>query len=441
MLISFSVKNFRSIKDEQVLDFTAGSSKTKSQNTIRVDDRLNLLKSIVIYGANASGKTNLIRAFFAFRQFVLNSTDLKKGDLIPDKYYDPFLLNKNSQNEPTVFKVEFIGTDSKKYVYETRYNRERVLYENLRVYETAQDSNLFLRENGQESVRLFPKFQEKTVDESVLANHLFLTKIGNSPNEQIGNIYLYFKNIEIWNTANSMNIRVLFSRVQELFSVPGNDRFRRLLSKLINISDTKINSILIGQPIINIEIKDTESLPEGLTPELVKEKLTKDLKYQTFGVHSLYDDGQEAGTVNFEFIKRESTGTLAVFSIGGLLIHSLLKKTPSLIMLDEFDNSIHPELCRFLIELFHNPIVNKNNSQILFATHETQLLDKDIFRKDQIWLAEKNKCGETDFYSVTDFKTEENLREGTPFDKWYKLGKLGGIPHIKKTEFFAEYEP
>jgi AAA15 family ATPase/GTPase len=442
MIISFSVSNFRSIRDEQTLEFTANSSNSKTDNLIHIDDKdIRLLKSIVIYGANAAGKTNLIRAFYAFRKFVLNSTDLKKGDPIPEAYYDPFLLDEKSGNLPTTFKVAFIGVDSKKYVYETKYKRDHVEFEKLVVYDSTQPSTLFLRENAQESVKVFEKFVDQKVDVSILANQLFLTKVGNSPNEQIGKIYLYFKDIEIWNAANTTRVRgELFRKILDKFSKSESDAFQRRLIKLINLSDTRIDSLVLGQGPTDIDIPAIEGISDAVSTDL-KAKVLETLKYQLFGVHKIFDNSDNhTSAANFEFFRRESNGTQGIFAIGGLILSSLLKPNPGIILFDEFDNSLHPELCRFLIELFHNPIVNRNNSQIAFATHETQLLDKDLFRKDQIWFAEKDKYGRSEFFSVADFGSDGNLREGISFDKWYKLGKFGGIPHIKKTEFFAEYE-
>lgn len=438
MIISFSVANYRSIKEEQTLDFTAGGSGAKNDNVIQLDN-LRLLKSIVLYGANASGKTNLIRAFFSFQFFVLNSIDLKKGDPIPDFYYDPYLLDKTSKNLPTIFKIEFIANDKKRYFYEIRFNRDRIEYENLSVYESSKASYLFLRENGEESVTLYDKFIDKKVDTSVLANNLFLSKVGNSPNEQIGDIYLYFKKIEVWNAANTTKVRQLFNKIQDLFADSDNRVFQSRLAKLIRIADTGIENVFVEQrPDLDVQLITAAN--EALSPELTKGLTGNRTNNQTFGVHKVFESNIQVDIANFEFVRRQSTGTLSMFAIGGLIIHSLLTTEPSIIFLDEFDNSLHPDFCKFLVEIFNSPLVNKNNSQLVFATHETQLLDRNIFRKDQIWFAEKNKYGCTEFFSVGDFKGDDKLREGAPFDKWYRQGKFGGVPRIKKMEFLAEYE-
>ena len=129
-----------------------------------------------------------------------------------------------------------------------------------------------------------------------------------------------------------------------------------------------------------------------------------------------------------------------MFAIGGLMLEAFENQEPTLIFLDEFDNSLHPDLSKFLVELFHNPKVNKNNSQLVFTTHETTLLDKKVFRKDQIWFGDKSKFGATELYSIKDFKELKNVRSDIPFDKWYRTGKFGAVPNIKKFEFIAEYE-
>ena len=434
MIIRFSVTNFRSIYEEQTLDFEATASNNKSDNLVEQGD-LRLLKSVVIYGANASGKSNLLRAFNSLRAFIVNSIDLKKGDRISERFYDPFLLKKGSSEEPTKFKVEFIGYDERRYIYETHFDRVKVIYECLIVYETSQPSTLFLRENSNEFVKLYDKFVDKSVDVSVLSNNLFLSKVGNSPNEQIGNIYLYFKDIEIWNFANTSRVMDLYFRVRDIFENENNSIFARKLSKLINISDTKIESIFVEK--IDIEVPKLEGMPEAEF-ESLRSKYVERFSSQTYGVHIVYDnEDMQTGTTNLEFVRRQSAGTISAFAIGGLFLHTLLKERPGLIILDEFDNSLHPDLCKFLIEIFHNPLVNSNGSQLAFVTHETQLLDRDLFRRDQIWLAEKNDLGRSEFFSVIDFK---DGREGMSFDKWYNLGKFGGVPHIRKTEFFADYE-
>lgn len=433
MIIKFSFSNFRSVKNKQEFSLEAtGGLKLKPNNTFNPfpNKKLSLLKSAVLYGANASGKSNLIRAFWSVKGFILNSTNLKSGDLIHDGFYDPFLLDNNSRNEPLEFEIDFISFDKKKYNYKIKYNKEGVIEEYLGVYETAWISKIFSRVNGNEFVEFGDGIKEKS-DKKVSKNNLYLTLIGNTPNEQIRNIYLYFKSIEVCNVMYNAHVENLSRRIQTIFSEESNSLFRKRLSKLISVADTKIDEVAV-------EVRTEEAFKA--LPDEIREKTMERYKYQTFGIHKKYDNNIESGFESFNFLSRESQGTNTMFSLGGMILEAFQKPFPVVVFFDELDNSLHPDLVRFLVELFHNPKINKNNSQLIFATHETTLLDKYVFRKDQIWFAEKDKYGITDFFSLKDFKELKNLRSDIAFDKWYRTGKFGAVPNIRKIEFLSEYE-
>lgn len=434
MLIDIKFKNYRSIKEEQIFSLEASSLKLKSVNTftpLKYNKNLNLLKSAVIYGANASGKSNLIRLMWTLRNFVLNSLELKAGDPIPNRFFDPFLLDITSQNEATEISIHFIPKSKKRHRYTIKYNRSEILYEYLGVYETNWISKIFERKDANEFVEFGDAMKNKKEDKRVTKNTLFLSKFGGIPNDQLRNIYLYFKEIEIWNIPSVHQINELYNSIQKNLNNPEKQEFRKKLSKLISIADTKITDIQVSER----PDKDFESLPEN-----IRERVMKDLKFETFGVHKVFNSGSESGIQILSFNDQESQGTKTIFAIGGLILGAFEKEESVLIFLDEFVTSLHPDLAKFLVELFHNPKVNKNNSQLVFATHETTLLDKKVFRKDQIWFGEKNKYGITEIYSVKDFNDLKSVRSDIPFDKWYKTGKFGGVPNIKKFEFIAEYE-
>ncbi|NEP43038.1 MAG: ATP-binding protein, partial [Okeania sp. SIO2H7] len=146
--------------------------------------------------------------------------------------------------------------------------------------------------------------------------------------------------------------------------------------------------------------------------------------------HKVYRDGLLDGDTQFNFLEQESVGTQILYALGGLIL--LVLEIGYVIIVDELDNSLHPKLCKFLIKLFHNPVSNPKNAQIIFATHETTLLDRELFRKDQIWFTEKDKYGATELFSAQDF---EGVKDDVPFDEWYLQGKFGGEPNIKEIEF------
>lgn len=434
MLIDIVFKNYRSIKDEQNFSLEAGSSKLKMGNTfkpLKDYENLHLVKSAVIYGANASGKSNLIRLMWTLRDFILNSPQLKAGDSIPRKYYDPFLLDTETQNDATEITINFIPKNQKRHRYILKYSKTEILYEYLGIYESNWISRIFERKDANEFVEFGDAMTNKKEDKRVTRNTLFLSKFGGIPNDQLRDIYLYFKAVEVWNIPSLHHINELYNSVQKNFNNPEKQELKKKLSKLISVADTKITEVQVSER----PDQDFESLPES-----IREQAMNELRFETFGVHKVFNSDGESGIQLFSFNDQESQGTKTMFAIGGLILDSFEQDQPVVIFLDEFDNSLHPDLAKFLIELFHNPKVNKNNSQLVFATHETTLLDKKIFRKDQIWFGDKNKYGMTELYSVKDFNDLKHVRSDIPFDKWYRTGKFGAVPNIKKFEFIAEYE-
>jgi AAA15 family ATPase/GTPase len=434
MIVNITFKNHRSIKNEQSFSLEATASKLKMGNTFSYSSEgssSRLLKSTVIYGSNASGKSNLIRLMFSMQKFIINSTELKTGDPISDKYYDPFLLDRISKNEPTEFSIDFIAFNKKQHRYIIKFNSSEVLYEYLGVYDSARITKIFERTDSSEIVDLGDAMENGRENREVPKNNAYLSKFGNSINEQMKDIYLYFKSLEIWNAVADHHTGQLYNKIQSMFNNHDKEELRRKISKLINIADTKI---------AKVEVAEKAESDFAALPENIRGNMFNKYRYETFGVHNIFENGSVVGEERFSFLKQESQGTKIMFAIGGLILEAFERSYPTIIFLDEFDNSLHPDLAKFLIELFHNPKVNKNNSQLIFATHETTLLDNKIFRKDQIWFGEKNKYGETDFFSVKDFKNINTVRSDIPFDKWYRSGKFGAVPNIRKFEFIAEYE-
>lgn len=427
MVITFSVENFRSFKEKQTLDLTASSGQLKESNVFLAngDANLRLLKSAVIYGPNASGKTNLIRALYTLREFVLESSDYKKGDEI--QWHQPFLLDKETRNKPTKFELQFIAKNGIKYVYNIEFDKKNILKELLDFYPSGNKNNLFKRSflNKVEfGVRLEDKKQP-----SLLENQLFLSKAANSGNKQLGDVYLYFKEtLEVINNRDFFELQELTEKATKALTNPDNEWLRKKVDKLISIADTKIDSLSAKE--LNMEdfkFPDSISVSE-------REKIIADLKYRVYANHSVFSNNRKVGTIVFD-LREESEGTKALFYLGTLIVQKL--KTGGTIFIDELDNSLHPKLCRVLVSIFNNPKSNPRNAQLIFASHEVTLLDKKLFRKDQIWLTEKNKFGSSELFCICDF---EGVRDDIPFDKWYMEGKFGGQPQIKELDFIFSDE-
>jgi AAA15 family ATPase/GTPase len=163
--------------------------------------------------------------------------------------------------------------------------------------------------------------------------------------------------------------------------------------------------------------------------------IKKQKRFKTY--HDVYEHNNIIGKKQFDLIKQGSTGTFALVGLSTEILWSLSLPHGRPIWIDEIDNSLHPYLCRFLISLFNHPKSNPYHAQLIFATHETTLLDRNNFRKDQIWITSKDKFGCTKLYSVYDLDVE-GLRDDVPFDKWYMSGKFGGLPKIKELDFIFD---
>ena len=434
MIIDFSFRNFRSFKDSTEFTMRSESNKDKIDNTFVVSSaattELRLLKTSVIYGANASGKSNFIRAFHAFVWLIKNSSDFKV-DSKKIACYEPYELDTTTEHEPISFKITFL-IEEIKYVYEVMFDKDKILKEKLDSYPNRQISNLFERNNNPDSdsdiIKLGKDLKDKKIVKKVFNKQLYLSRFGSDiPHDQLTKIYKYLVSISVWNAFDKFNIDKLSKEIAEVVSNPENVEFKNRLSKLLKISDTRIERIE------SKELKKEEfDFPREIGEEIFN-TFYESNKIKTFSYHKVYKNREEIGYKEFDFNKKESTGTKVLFALGGIILQTLEKG--GVIIFDELDNSLHPKLCKFLIRLFNSKISNPKNAQLVFATHEVTLLDKDVFRKDQIWFAQKNKYGESEIYCVKDF---EGVRDSTNFELWYRTGKFGGNPKIKEVEFIYE---
>lgn len=418
MLIEFTVENFRSIRDAQTFTMEAFGSKFLLENNVGEVElaggkTMRLLKSAVVYGANASGKSNLIKAFYNLCFMITESGSFKVGKGI--NCYEPFLLDKNSEGKPTRFKITFIGKNTIKYVYEIAYNKEEIVEEKLDYYPNGKIANLFKRSNIQfhfeeepfDTIDYGSKLEDKkNTNNQILTNQLFLSKFGANAHKQLTEIYQYFSEIIVGDALDKNDIKHLQETVTEEINKPKNKHLLMRLNNLIKIADTKIDSVSI------------KSIQDKLRP---------------FAQHAIYEGDTIIAEKSFN-VEEESIGTQVLFTLGFSILKVLDKG--GIFIFDELDSSLHPQLSSFLVRLFHNPITNSKNSQIIFSTHEVLLLDKNTFRKDQIWFTEKDKTGATELFSANDF---DGVRDDMPFDKWYLAGKFGGTPHIAESKFLLDY--
>lgn len=435
MIIDFSVRNFRSLRNEQNLSLETDKGKSKVDNTFTFElsdetesrraSEVHLLKTAVIYGANASGKSNVVRALFTFRNLVLNSSQFKVDRRIP--WFQPFELDPKTEEGTTQFGLTFI-VNRLKYKYDIEYNAKKFVAEKLSYYPKGQPALLFERTNVDEStheIKFGDKLRNKPLRKEVFCNQLFLSKFGSDePNDQLTPVFRYFDEFGVANALDRPYIDDLVANISEDLCSKNDHEFAEIMEKLLKVADTKIEGVSVRED-ESVAVKFPDDLPEE-----IKDRLLKRHKYRIFTKHSIYADGVRVGEKEFDFNNYESAGTKILYALGGLILLRL--RQGGTIVFDELDNSLHPLLARFLVRLFNNPISNPLNAQLIFATHEVTLLDRELFRKDQIWFTEKNSRGETELLSAQDFL---GLRDTSNFETWYRTGKFGGNPHIKEVEF------
>ncbi len=418
MIIDLTISNFKSIKEPVTISALATNVKEYPENTFAPNNEkdIRLLKSIVIYGANASGKSNILNAFETLQNFILGSTDLKLNDEIP--FYFPFKLDKAWSNRPSMFEIEFIGTDLIRYRFSIKFNKKEVLKEALSFFPKGQEANLYFREKGKK-IKFGDYFSgpARTIEKQLLKNNLFLSKAANSNNKLLENIYLYF--------LDNIDLQPVFKPPFLMdFTTHAciNENLKHIDEKLISYF-LKVADVGIEYMNISIIKEKDMNLPDNL-PEEIKKELIKNISHRPQIYHKLFEGKDEAGNIAFD-IDEESAGTKKLYELAGRILNCLNHGYSFIV--DELSSSLHPLMTQALINLFHQS--NKKNAQLIFATHDTTFLTPELFRRDQVWFTEKDQYGATSLYSLSDFDYKK-VRSDIPFDKWYLSGRFGALPVI-----------
>ncbi len=417
MLLQFKVNNYKSIKDTTTFSM-ATTSKDKG-NSFKVK-KYELLQSAIVYGANASGKSNFLKALIFMRRIVLNRD---KVILSTDslKHY-PFKLSTETENSSSSFEMVFFIKETK-YRYGFELDNSMVYAEWLYADENGKESKLFYRDIDEEELYVNRLKFKEGLRLRVSKNQLFLWKCDQEGGKISASILQWFTRL---NMIDGMEDGQYVNHAMRQME---NEQFKKELIALVKTADIGIEDVFMEEEDIPRSVIEDMPLP----PELKKQFLESDSlkKVSLLTHHKKYDEeNNEIGITSFELDEEESRGTQKFFKMSAPILNTL--REGKVLIIDELDASLHPMLTKHLIKLFHNKEINKLNAQLIFATHDTNLLHPAMFRRDQIWLTQKDRYGATELYSLAQFK---NVRKDEDFEKKYIQGKYGAVPYLQDFGF------
>ena len=418
MIKEFSFGNYRSFKEIQSLNMTASKiNELTGNNIIVLNEKQSLLKSKAIYGANASGKSNIVKALVSFIRIIKNSVkDEKILELI-----ESFKLSVDTENEPSFFQLIF-EMNKIQYRYGFEATDKEIRSEWLFGVPNEREVCYFVRENNtindisklhfEEGHKLLSIYNDSEGENEVFrSNSLFLSAVAamnGKLSKQISNAIF--------------SITVLSGlQDKQLYNISGtslrNEATKNKITDFLKIADVGINSLDVIEPVT-----------ENMVKEPAAQYFSKSDKDSKLGAvisnHDKFNaEKEKIGEANLQFLSSQSEGTLKMFEISSFLIQAI--ENGETLVIDEFDARLHPLISKKIVELFNSQ--GNSSAQLIFVTHDTNLLSADLLRRDQIDFVEKDKYGESHLYSLVQFK---GIRNTASFEKDYIKGKYGAIPFL-----------
>lgn len=403
MIYDIEFENMYSFREKVVFSMEGIDTNAKNQNYFRINDSEKCLKVGVIYGANASGKTNLIRGLYGFQLLLKEGNNRGENDGI--KEYMPFGLHESTINAPSSLKIRLIGNESILYTYKLKFNAERILEESLSKFKSNNEELLFERICDQ-----YPMHKIVLRDgishivlqqDAVRKNQLALSFLQAVNIPVVSDVALEMRDFQMINSYNQNMTKILW------------DDAKSLLRKHPDYGD-KLYQFLIH-------------LDTGLRGFVIPNEQSefKDLLF-------VHDQKKNDGTivpVNFNAAISESLGTKNLFLLGVKIIEALDKGYT--LFVDELDASLHTYITEFIIKMFQNERINTKHAQLILTTHDINLMDEKSLRLDQIWLMQKRQDGSSELYSLADF---DGIDEDTNIKEWYMAKRFGGLPKIESIE-------
>lgn len=413
MLMQFTFDNFRSIKDSVTFSMVSGLNNRHSVLPAR---HYKLLPSAVIYGANASGKSNVVRALDYMKAMVLNVRKVfQSTDTLN---HEPFRLSTETMNASSSFEVIFFN-DQVKYRYGFEADSTTVYSEWLFADEKGKEARLFFRDSDTGEFYVNPEKFKEGKGLKVLPNSLFIWKCDQEGGQIAHSILEWFKKVNLLNGMRPSDY--LFYTLNQM----KKPEFYQEIKRLVKSADLGIDDLKHRED--EIPANEIEKLP---VPKEIRDSVLANasplVKLGARTIHVKYNEaGNPEGFEEFDLASDESEGTKKYFCLSAPFIDSL--RNGKILLVDELDASLHPLLTMALISLFNNPEINTRNAQLIFVSHDTNLLNQKLFHKSQIWFTEKDRFGSTHLHSLVEYK---NVRATDNLEKHYIQGKYGAIPYV-----------
>jgi uncharacterized protein len=426
MLIEFRASNYKSIKEEQVFSMVAKKVVKELPDNIMQFERINLMKSAIIYGANGAGKSNLISAINALHFHVGKSAEYKNDEKIV--FYTPFEFDEITRKKPVKLEITFIAKNNIKYNYQISYTEKAFVKEVLTFYPGKNPALLYNR--TLKGIEFGTHFREDTslIEKSLYPNQLFLSKVAKEKIETLKPVFAALhRHLSIHNIhANTFDDLLLGLFASDI--IEDKDNLKVNMEQLLKVADLGIQGF-------NVKLGNLKnfSFPPDI-PKNLRENILERYKYRVNTIHNTYKNGRKVGNKELD-IRQESIGTQKLLTVGTFLFKGL--QDGDIIVIDELDKSLHPLLTKLLIQLAHK-YSDKQKSQLIFASHDVSLLNKGLFRRDQIYIASKKVEGNSSFNSLGDF---QGIRKDLPLEKYYMKGLFGGTPVVNEYDLNLCFEP
>ena len=412
MLVEFRTRNFRSLRDEQVFSLVASNDKVQLE-THALQTKLNavpyVLKTAVIYGANASGKSNLIKALQFMRGVVVESASLAPGQTFAR--LQPFKLDSTTAAQPTEFELTFL-LNGVRHEYSFSMSTERILFERLLVYKAFKPQRWFERSfdpgAAQERYHFGPglKGSKHLWEHATRPNALFLSTAVQLNSESLRPVFDWITNhLVIFNEFSLLSPQVSVGMLKQ-------ESGREAIRKFLRAADIGIS---------DVEVSTRQAIVHGVKLDLAtgkREDSTSEQPVDEVRFRHVTDQGDAIFDLG-----DESSGTRNLLALAGPILDTLNKGLT--LVIDELDTSLHPLMVQALVRAFHSPEFNPGGAQLIFTTHDSSLLDAyGLFRRDQIWFVEKQTDQSSVLYPLLDFSPRRN----EALERGYLQGRYGALP-------------